>query len=58
MVYDKRRQNITPAKGDACVFLQDYHRRRMNPETFRLCSACPQNHPGARYKLCCSLHNK
>jgi hypothetical protein len=52
MVYQKRRQKLGAERGEECIVMQDFWRRRQNNEAYKLCSECPQS-----YKICCSRHN-
>ena len=58
LVMSDRRKSMDPERHEDCVIVQDYLKRRENPEAFKLCSSCPQ-HPSvsATYKSFCQKHN-
>ena len=58
LVMSDRRKSMDPERHEDCVIVQDYLKRRVNPEAFKLCSSCPQ-HPSvsATYKSFCQKHN-
>ena len=59
LVMMKQRKNMTTDMHGKLVILQDYLKKRINTEEFRLCPKCPQP-PSLQscYKVCCMKHNK
>ena len=59
MVMTKQRKNMD-MEGHRKMFIpQDYLKKRVNNEEFRLCPLCPQPpSPSATYKISCSKHIK
>lgn len=58
LVMKKQRKNMNPERHANLVFSQDFLKKRVNNETFRLCKKCGQPpNEGASYKLTCQKHN-
>ena len=59
LVMTKQRKNMNVERHGKLVILQDYLKKRVNHEEFRLCPQCPQPPSfDAAYKVSCSRHNK
>ena len=59
LVMTKQRKNMNVDRHGKLVILQDYLKKRVNHEEFRLCPQCPQPPSfDAAYKVSCSRHNK
>ena len=59
LIMTKQRKCIDAQRGEELVIAQDYLKKRVNKESYRLCTKCPQPpNLSASYKVTCALHNK